>query len=141
VKRAGLEAAVLLGLSVLLGAGTGAWHPHRPSFVRQVAPADAVTAATARLWGEHVVWVDVRGAGEYQRGHIPGAVRLNEREWEKLLPAVKKIEVGDRAIVVYGEEGASGEPERMAGRLRGIFPKSAVFTLAGGRSAWREAGR
>lgn len=132
------EALVLLGLSALSGVATGVWHPHRPSFERQIAPADAVTADTARAWGEHVVWIDVRGASEYQRGHIDHAVRLTEGEWEKLLPAVQQIEVGNRAIVVYGEDEASGGPERIAQRLREVFPGSAVFTLAGGWSAWRE---
>jgi hypothetical protein len=130
--------AVLLGVSALLGVATALWHPHRPSFVREILPADAVPVETARRWGGHVVWIDARGEQAWRRGHIDGALPLTESGWERELSAVHQMELAGRAIVVYGEKSASGEPERIARRLREVFPDAAVFTLAGGWSSWRE---
>ncbi|MCC6422870.1 MAG: rhodanese-like domain-containing protein [Phycisphaerales bacterium] len=135
-----MQWAVLLGLSAILGVATALWHPHGPSFAQIILPADAVSAQTARRWGGHVLWIDVRAEEEYQRGHIPGALRLNEREWEKLLPAVQEIDLGGRAIVVYGQQATSDEPGKIAQRLRMIFPDTPVFTLAVGWQAWQEGG-
>lgn len=135
-----MEAAVLLGLSAILGAATALWHPHRPSFAREMLPADAVTVQTARRWGGHVLWIDARGEEAYRRGHVGGALRLTEGEWEQGLAAVRQAWADDRAIVVYGKEAASGEPGRIAGRLREVFPQASVFTLAGGWQAWRADG-
>jgi len=158
-----MQWTMLLGLSALLGAATALWHPHRPSFIRRMVPPDAVTVETARRWGGHVLWIDARGEKAYRRGHIDGALRLTESEWEQLLPAVRQAWAGaglshletspspevpeegmgglvDRAIVVYREDESSDGLTRIADLLREVFPDSAIFTLAGGWEAWRAGG-
>jgi rhodanese-related sulfurtransferase len=54
------------------------------------------------LWQQpQTVFLDVRTVGEYEFGHIAGALNLPEEEFERQFPAVKSRLEQARAIVVY----------------------------------------
>lgn len=78
--------------------------------------------------------LDVRTAGEFRHGHIPGAVNIDIRQLERALPRLGNYRYNE--VVVYCETGA---------RARSAIPvlKNAGFTrllLADGdMSGWRRA--
>jgi rhodanese-related sulfurtransferase len=54
------------------------------------------------LWQDRLtLFVDVRSAGDYDVGHIAGAINLPEEEFEKYFPLLRSRLEHARAIVVY----------------------------------------
>lgn len=102
-----------------------------------------VTAEETQAWlaggnKRDVLWIDARPAAAFERGHVPGAVLLNEDEWSARLPdALGRWNAGTR-VVVYCDGGDCHASERVAARLRdaGIAP---VDVLRGGWPAWQQA--
>ncbi len=101
--------------------------------VEPLAPGE-VRAATARLWGEHVLWVDARELSRFNTGHAPGAVRLTLEEWETLVPAFFAAWDAEKTIVIYGEAGWA--EAALAERMREELKVQRIYTLQGGWSAW-----
>ena len=104
------------------------WLSRRPAG-RDLAPEDAKALADS---GE-VVLVDVREAGEWQSGHIPGAVHLPLSRFAADSGRLPK----GRRLVLYCLSGARsaralGECARLGLPADGH--------VAGGISAWRLAG-
>ncbi|MBI4025525.1 MAG: rhodanese-like domain-containing protein [Verrucomicrobia bacterium] len=84
-----------------------------------------------------VLWVDARSAKEFEQGHIPGAMRLNEDAWEELLAPFLEAWSAPRPVVVYCGDQPCEASRHVAGRLRdaGIKP---VYVLKGGWDAWQK---
>ena len=93
---------------------------------------------TALGWGDKVLWLDARTKAEYGKGHIPGAMLLNEDDWDGLLPRVLAAWNKDRIIVVYCSRGCNAGRE-VAGRLREDAQLPQVYVLKGGWEAWQSA--
>lgn len=82
------------------------------------------------------VLVDVRTAGEYKGGHIPGAVNIPLDQLgdpQKL----KKVPQDQTVVVVC----ASGNRSRSGAQKLVAAGYSDVFNLKGGTSRWRMAGK
>ena len=62
---------------------------------------EQVDLNTVSGWTPPVLWVDAREAPAYAKEHIPGAVLLNETEWERLLPEFLQAWQPGRRVVVY----------------------------------------
>ncbi|HEX4083353.1 MAG TPA: rhodanese-like domain-containing protein [Chthoniobacteraceae bacterium] len=121
----------ILGLALLPAIAAGIWHPRRPSW-----QSDEVTLAAATAWGRNVLWIDARPNQEFQRGHIPGALPLNEDRWDDLLPAVLDQWDTTRKIVVYCSSLSCQTSHDVARRLREEAQISNVYVLQGGWEAW-----
>jgi rhodanese-related sulfurtransferase len=95
-----------------------------------------VTIPMALQMNPTVLWVDARTRKEFDQGHIPNAVLLNEDEWNELLPSITQVWVPERPIVVYCSKHCQSS-EKVAQRLResGLSP---VYFLRGGWEAWNE---
>ena len=104
-----------------------------PSEVEAVAPADRVL-------------IDVREPAEYASGHLPGAINLPRGVLEfqiRAHPAMgcttsEALAAADRPLVLYCLSG--GRAALAADSLQQLG-FSQVSSLAGGITAWREAGR
>lgn len=98
---------------------------------RRLAPA----ALTALVNREDALVVDVRAAGDFEKGHIPGAKHLPLAQVaadQKLLAAAKSRPV---VLVCKNGQGAEGA----AGKLRKAgFER--VYVLDGGIDGWLQAG-
>lgn len=79
--------------------------------------------------------VDVRSRGEYEQGHVPGA--LHVPFWAALSRASEIPDAGGRPIVVYCGHGPRAGLARAGLRLSGVGP---VVYLEGHMSGWKEAG-
>jgi rhodanese-related sulfurtransferase len=134
VIRALRQLAVVLALALLPALVSGAlqlqWNAETP------ASHGEVTLATVHNWRDHVLWVDARSRAKYEHEHIPGAILLNEDEWNKLVPAFLDAWNPDVPVVVYCDGGSCDASHAIAERLRTELKIEKVHVLKGGWSAW-----
>jgi rhodanese-related sulfurtransferase len=134
VRRALRQLAIVLGLALLPALVSGAlqlqWNAETP------ASKDEVTIAMVRTWGDKVLWVDARTRSKYDHAHIPGAVLLNEDEWNSLVSKFLDAWDPDVPVVVYCDGGSCDASHAIAERLRTELKIEKVHVLKGGWSAW-----
>jgi rhodanese-related sulfurtransferase len=134
MARALRQAMALLALALLPALVSGAlqlgWRDREP-----LAPGE-VRAATVREWGSKVQWVDARRRDKFNAGHLPGAILLNEDEWNKLVPAFLDAWDPDRPTVVYCDGGSCEASHAVAKRLREELKIGDVHVLKGGLTEW-----
>lgn len=131
------EILLLLGVAALPAALAVALHPELADRQRAGLPPDAVRPAEVNAWGAPVVWVDSREAAAFERGHVPGAIRLDESAFSESLGALVAAWTPGMRIVVYCDSSACSLSRELAQRLR-----DAGFTdvhyLHGGWEAWSQ---
>ena len=132
--RLAVRQVVAIFLIALLPAlAAGRWHPLRPAW-----RSDEITPAAANAWGAAVLWVDARPDADFARGHVPGAVQLNEDRWEELLPGLLDRWDPRHKIVVYCSSLSCQTSHDVARRLREEARLPDVFVLKGGWEAWKK---
>jgi len=132
------DAGVLL-LLALLPALLSAWlHPNRPAWSWHPPAVAEVDLRTVQQW-HAVLWVDARGAKDYSQQHIPGAISLNETEWERLLPEFLLAWQPGRPVVVYCNSEQCNASHEVAARLKRELNIGNIRVLKGGWAAWQEA--
>jgi rhodanese-related sulfurtransferase len=138
VKSLLRQSAVLLAIALVPGAVEAIYLRDKIPWQSRVAESDFVEVETARGWGANVLWVDARPANEFERGHVPGAVSLNEDRWGEALPEfLAKDWSPDKKIVVYCSATSCNLAEDVARRLRdeAKLPNE-IRILKGGWEAW-----
>lgn len=100
-------------------------------------PRSDVDPARLVAWienGDAPVLLDVRSAGEFARGHVPGAVNIPH---DQLASRAEELaHARDRDVVVYCERG--GRAAKASATLRGAG-FSSIKQLTGDMAAWRKA--
>ena len=135
-----LRQALGIAFVALLPAVVSAFlHPKRPDFANRTREGE-ITAATAIASAGHYFWIDARAVANYEMGHVPEAMPLNEDHWDDLLPAVLQAWPTGTAAVVYRDSRQCEASEKVAKRLR-EFNVAPVFVLKGGWDAWLSAQR
>ena len=135
IARALRQLALLLALAlppaIVSGAIQLSWRKSGP------VAADEVSLAAAQSWGSQVVWVDARPRAKFERGHIPGAVLLNEDEWVRLVgPFLDEWEPG-KNVVVYCDGGSCDASRTVAKRIKEeLQVEGPVWVLHDGWDAW-----
>jgi rhodanese-related sulfurtransferase len=129
------QLALVLVLALLPALVSGAlqlkWKTEEP-----LAPGE-VRLATVRSWGEeNVQWIDARSRAKYERTHIPGALLLNEDEWEKLVGPFLDAWDPDKMLVVYCDGGTCDASKSVAERIRNELKLGNVYVLKGGWEEW-----
>ena len=79
--------------------------------------------------------LDIREAGEYTSGHIPGTTLLPRRDIEFRIRDL--VPVRNISVITVGD---SGERAKLAATTIGLFGYQNVYVLQGGFPAWMEAG-
>lgn len=134
IARAARQLALVLALALvpalLSGAWQLAWKKEEP------LAAGEVRLATARAWGDRVQWVDARARAKYERTRIPGALLLNEEEWDKLVGPFLDAWDADKTLVVYCDGGSCEASQHVAERIRNDLQIRDVHVLKGGWAAW-----
>ncbi len=97
-----------------------------------------VVLSMVQAWGDKVQWVDARPRTKFEQGHIPGAVLLNEDEWDQLVPAFLDAWEPEKNVVVYCDGGSCDASHAVAKRLREELKLEKVNVLKGGWSAWSQ---
>lgn len=103
--------------------------------VSQEVPSLGVEAAH-RL-GVPVLWIDARSEKEFQAEHIPGALWLNETDFELGLDALLDRWSPETTLVVYCSSKTCDASQHLASRLK-QSGFSVVYVLEGGWEAWRK---
>ena len=130
------QIAALLGFALLAATATALWHPRAPGW-RDPAPARIAAADALRL--ADAVWVDARPRAEFDRGHHPGAVPLNEDDWQGLLDGFLDAWEPGRPVVVYCGGADCRSSEAVAERLRREAGLEDVRVVEGGWTALEKA--
>ena len=130
LRQLALVLALALVPALVSGARQLQWHKDEP-----LAPGE-VRLATARMWGDQVQWVDARSRAKYERTHIPGALLLNEDEWDKLVGPFLDAWDADKTLVVYCDGGSCEASQAVAERIRNELKIGGVYVLKGGWAAW-----
>lgn len=99
------------------------------------AASELVSVDTVRGWKGSVAWVDARTRVEFEVGHVPGAILLNEDTWESLLPQFLAQWQPRQRVVVYCSASCESS-RRVALRLRRAGVEE-VHVLEGGWDAAR----
>jgi rhodanese-related sulfurtransferase len=134
------QTLLLIVLALLPAAVQALYLRDKIPWQSRVAESDLVTVDTARGWGDNVIWVDARPAVDFERGHIPGAVSLNEDQWgEGLSQFLTNNWSPEKKIVVYCSAASCNLAEDVARRLRdeAKLPNETRI-LKGGWEAWLE---
>ncbi|HEY2800652.1 MAG TPA: rhodanese-like domain-containing protein [Chthoniobacterales bacterium] len=132
------QVLLLLGLAFLPAIGQALYFRGDPAW--QAPPADSgqVSLAQATSWGATALWIDARPDAEFARGHVPGAMQLNEDDWNGLLPQVLAAWSPQRKLVVYCSRKSCNASHAVAERLRHEDSLTNVYVLAGGWEEWQK---
>ena len=92
---------------------------------------------TAPMIAEDVLWIDARSEEDFAKDHIPGALSLNEKNWERALPQLFESWQPPRSIIVYCSAGCPASA-KIAAKLTalGIEP---VRVMEGGYEEWKRS--
>jgi rhodanese-related sulfurtransferase len=112
------QAAVVAALALLPGAGEAIYFRDKISWRSAIPLSESVTVEQARAWAENAMWVDARPDDEFARGHVPGALSLNEDRWNELLPQFLAVWSPEKKIVVYCSSLSCNASREVARRLR-----------------------
>lgn len=130
-----------LVLAAALVAGANAWlNPDRPAWSEAALGEDEIRLADV-IGDESVLWLDARPLADHGRDRIPGALPLNEDDWQSLLPEVLAAWQPGQRVVVYCGGGQCQSSHSVAGRLRGEVGLDEVYVLKGGWEAWQARGK
>ena len=133
--RALRQLGIVLGLALIPALVSGAlqlqWNAETP------ASKGEVTMAIVHNWGDKVLWVDARTRAKYEHAHIPGAILLNEDEWNSLISPSLDAWDPDIPVIVYCDGGSCEASHAVADRLRKEYPQiTKLHVLKGGWGAW-----
>ena len=115
---------------------TGWLHPKRPTWSWDKPGVTEVESDEVTRWPPPVVWIDARTDEAYQKQHAPGAVLLNESEWEQQLPNFLQVWQPNAKIVVYCDSAACDASQAVALRLQRELQLTDIHVLKGGWSSW-----
>ena len=122
-------------LVALLFAGLS-WALQKTSPAEPLASGEIDLKSLSSVRAPDILWVDARSKAKFESRHIPGALLLNQAEWESLVTDFYDQWQPGRRVVVYGEVDSDNGHE-VASRLREESTIDNVWVLKGGYEAWR----
>lgn len=141
--RALREASILLALTLAAAAGTHFLHPRAPAWheVEDPLREDEVTLESIeRIWKGGVLWIDARPRARFEKGHVPGAINLNEQELEgQLIDHISVLQDNRKPVVIYCDSGGCQASRKIREYLAPRLPAEEFYVLRGGWQAWGKA--
>ena len=132
------QVGLLLAVAVLPALLRAAFLWRQPNWATPNAVGSLINLTELNQWSSTILWVDARSAEAYSRGHVPGAVLLNEEHWDELFIRLVETWQPGMRIVVYCDNEQCNSSRAIAVRLRRELGVDGVFALNGGWQAWRE---
>lgn len=129
---------LLLGLAFLPAIGQAVYYRNTASWRHPPVDSGLISVAQAKSWGDTVLWVDARPEEDFARGHVPGAVVLNEDEWDGQLRTLLTAWSPERKLVVYCSAQSCNASHAVAERLRHEVGLKNVYVLEGGWEGWQK---
>ena len=112
------------------------WALQKTRSAEPLASGEIDLKALSSVRAPDILWVDARSKAKFESRHIPGALLLNQAEWESLVSDFYDQWQPGRLVVVYGEVDSDNGHE-VASRLREESAIENVWVLKGGYEAWR----
>ena len=85
-----------------------------------------------KLRGGEYVLIDIRDKEDYNFGHIPGAIHMDDIE---LIRAIKNGLYKGKVVIIYCDYGNHGL--RLISQLKGSYDMSGVYNIVGGYAIYR----
>lgn len=91
-------------------------------------------------WKGDVMWVDARVTSEFTKGHVPGALSLNEQNFDSVLfEHMHTFQSLKRPMVIYCDSEKCDASHKIREELLKRMPLENVFVLKGGWQAWNQS--
>ncbi|MDB6005307.1 MAG: rhodanese [Prosthecobacter sp.] len=139
------QATVIVLLAATAAWATHAWHPRAPSLylVEEPLRDDEVSMqAIEERWQGKVLWIDARIQEQYDAGHVPGAVLLNEQHFEEqLFGLLDTLQRNTMPIIVYCNAAKCDASRKILEHLKQMLPIENAFVLKGGWNAWEQTAK
>lgn len=132
------QIVILLTLSLVAGAATWQLHPRMVAYPEGRLEEGAVLVSALPADMGLIQWIDARTEEEFATGHMPGALNLNEDNWETKLTDLLMLWDPAVPIVVYCASGGCQSSKAVAQRLKAELQTEAIFHLQGGWEALQE---
>lgn len=137
------SASLLLVLTVLAAAATHWLHPKAPAWYLAEEPlkdGEVTLQSIQERWQGNVLWIDARQRQEFEKGHVPRALLLNEQELDALLTEhIERLQYNRLPIVIYCDGHACQASQKMRDYLTRNLALTDVWVLHGGWPAWEKA--
>ena len=130
------ECVLLLLLAVVPALLAGWLHPKRPAWNWSKPGVTEATLSEVTRWPPPVLWVDARSLASYQIQHVPGALLLNEDDWDHLLPGLIEVWRPNLKVIVYCDSEMCDASQSVALRLQRELGRADIHVLKGGWAAW-----
>ena len=130
------QALLLIALAFVPAIGEAIYFRDKVSWQSPDHSSEMVNLDQAQSWGANAIWVDARPDNEFEQGHVPGAIPLNEDRWNELLPTLLAQWSLEKKIVVYCSSQSCNASREVARRLRDEAGLKEVFVLRGGWEEW-----
>lgn len=137
------QSFLLIALAFLPAAGQALYYRDTIPWRSRIAESDLVEAEVARGWGDATIWIDARPDAEFERGHVPGAISLNEDRWsESLSQFLNERWSPEKKLVIYCSSQSCNLADDVARRLReeAKLPNE-IRVLRGGWEEWLKTRR
>lgn len=99
--------------------------------------APTLNVEAARRLDASVLWIDARSETEFQTNHIPGALWMNETNFESGIDALLNRWTPRTTLIVYCGSTACNASQQLAARLKASGFES-VYVLEDGWRAWQK---
>lgn len=136
-----LQILSLLAISAVVAVATAWWHPRAPAWYLTASAEDRWDLAADQVpnLGPEVLWIDARKDEDFEKGHLDGAVSLNEEHWgDRLFDLQDQLqEAMGKPVVVYCDGSGCERSRHVAERLRELLGMEPVYVLKGD---WRDLG-
>ena len=127
------EATLLALIAAVPATVTGFWQL-RTRDEKPLGPGE-ITAGEGRQMGEQALWVDARSRKKFEQVSVPGAVLLNQEEWDAQVSKFLDAWDPEKTIIVFGDRGTDAG-EEIAHRLQEELKIDKVRVLHGGYEEW-----
>jgi rhodanese-related sulfurtransferase len=133
IPRAFREALLLTLIAAVPATVTG-FLQLRPTEEKPLGQ-DEIRASEGRQLADHALWVDARSRKKFEQGSVPGAILLNDEEWDAQVSKFLDAWDPEKTIIVFGDRGTDAG-EGIAHRLREELKIEKVRVLHGGFEEW-----
>lgn len=132
------ETFLLLLIALAPAALAVAFHPELADRDRAGLEPGAVRLVEVRAWQPGPIWIDARSEAEFAADHIPGALLLNDENFDAALGELLTAWQPGTRIVVYCSSLSCDTSQAVAERLRAAGLDE-VYFLHGGWETWQAA--
>ena len=142
------EIFLIIGISCCIGVVFNLFWINRVPFItpskaelyaKKEIPTINLEETREKLDRKGIIFLDARGAGDYEVKHIKGALNLPVSHFDLYYPKMKKSLPMDAEIVVYCEGEECGASLHLAEELVGLQYKN-IHVFLGGWVEWNKAG-